>query len=145
MKTLGTTPSNTILIEETYGLNLGFVMSTGTPQRGMLVKMDTTGTVSPVTAVSQRPLGMVVSAYDKNAEPDSVRVATPFQQVVRMKFAAAINAGVEVAITGFDTADAVPTGAAAAATNIVTGVVLQRLTAAAGIVEVGILRNPYVK
>jgi hypothetical protein len=145
MKTLGTTPSTTILIEETYGLNIGFVMSTGTPQRGMLVKMDTTGTVSPVTAATQRPVGVIVSAYDKNAEANSVRVATPFQQIVRMKFAAAINAGVEVAATGFDTTDNVPTGAAAVTGNIVSGVVLQRLTASAGIVEVGILRTPYVK
>lgn len=142
MNTLGNTPKTICKIAEAYSINKGFVSAT-VLQRGTMVKLNTSGEVEPIAAVTDRPLGLVVAG--SITAGDEVTVQTEFNALVRCKADGAITMADELACSGVDAANEKLTQyKTAVATNFVSGIALS--DAADGEdVWVGIFRTSTVK
>jgi hypothetical protein len=142
LNTLGTVSSTIIIKEESYALTHSFSCATEI-DKGVLVKLNTDGTVSPVAAVTDRPLGFVTNGNKNHNPTDKVTVLVPFSAICNCVASGAVAIGDELA------GEAIATNGRqkwkkAVSNNIVSAVALE---AAANNEEVlvGVLRTPYVK
>lgn len=105
---LGTKQIRKTVHEESYVISIGFPF-TGSGSdyyQNMQVKLDTDGNVSPVTAVTDRVFGRVVSAWQ--GTDTSIRVAVPFESVIRVYSDAGINESQELSCSGHDATSGLP-------------------------------------
>lgn len=144
--TIGTEVRRPIFKEESYALVHGFPIAiTGSPAAPVDIKMyqpvklNSDGSVQPATATDW-PLGIVVSIYEGN-DKGKVRVMTPFMAIVRGKATGNLNAGVQVAYDGFDTADGVHKYKAATTSDFVVGITVSGESTGGTELKVGILRQ----
>lgn len=103
MYTTHQSPERIVSRELSYALVIGFpVYSTYTaPNQYDQVYLHTDGTVRPVAAVTDKPLGYIVSAYERTAG-SKVRIMTGFTAIVRGECDGTLTPGDEVACSGID-------------------------------------------
>lgn len=140
MNTLGdVTAKNVMPLKGLYLLNKCFIC-TALVVVGQPVKLNSNGTISPVAAATDIPLGHVVVGNGNDLE-NEVTVMTPYRAIILATADGAVTAGVRVSCTG------VAAGRGkyklAVTTNYVVG---QALTTAADTAEVvvGVYYNPYL-
>jgi hypothetical protein len=140
MQTIDYTAASVMPHSENHNIALCFIGAVANMKKGQLVYLSAANTVSPVTAATQRPIGIVV-AGNREIGTD-VTIQTQFQAVINGVAAGAIAAlGAQVACT-------VSTGAAPSfkvatlATDTVVGVALNTALDTAA-VSVGILKTFY--
>jgi len=144
LTTLGTATDRKVYEEESYVLSIGFTPATGqTFYQNMMVKLVNDGTVTPATAVTDRVLGRVVSNY-QITDP-TVRVAVPFESVIRVYSDAGIDEGTELSYSGWDATSGLPKYKTATTGDWVSAIALDAAedTTTAG--YVGVLRCGYKK
>ena len=131
--------------EEKHAIVLGFVCTDETVKVGQIVKLNTDGSVTGVTATTDKAFGIVGSAY--RTTDDTVRVYTPFVAVTQgeASSAAAIVAASPVACSGFDATTGLAIYKTAASGDTVIGICLVGQSASAVGLMVGIYRMPYLK
>lgn len=144
---MGSPARRGLYLEESYCLVVGFPTDATDLAPGNLVQLLTTGKVARISAASQRPLGYVVSSWQKN-DDGNVRVSTPFVACADNQNAAAeYTAGIELAATGSVDINGVQVTAYTQATSgqVVSAISLTPSTGANTPIAVGILRAPYIK
>jgi len=138
--TLGTTTTTGIIKHEDRCVSHSFECDAQVNQ-GALVKLNTDGTVSPVSAVTDKPLGVVIKG--NKAADENVTVLTPFVAIGNAVADGAVTAADELAGSGQD-ANGKQDFAPAAATHQVSAIALTGGADDATIL-VGYLRSAYIK
>lgn len=142
MYTLGSeTPEAIAPYEELHIIAYGFVC-TAIVGKTAIVKLNSDGTVSPITAVGDKAFGMVTTG---NTEANTkVVVLTPFMAIVRGLATATVATGAFVSAASWDTTDKLTKYTTTAAGGWATGLVLSGATLpASDAIVVGILRTPH--
>ena len=143
--TLGSTTAKAIMPKEQYGIITDTRICTVAVEEGETVKLNSDGTISPVSAATDIPHG-IVKVGNKGDADKLVTVQTPFRAIVRGQANAAITCGQRVAAVGTVTSsggEKLTDYKTAVTTNYVVG---QALTTAVddGTVDVGLYFNPYL-
>lgn len=120
----------------------GFPCGNVTLAVGAVVKLKNDGSVEPVTAVTDVPLGLVASGY--KTTDDTARVITPFCAIVNAEADGTLDEGDHVASSGFNATSKLGKYKKAVATNWVCGVVLKGGATTTEVV-IGFLETPYLK
>ncbi len=113
---------------------------------GETVKLNSNGTVSPVTAVTDIPLGTVMVGQRHGDVANLITVQTPFRAIVRGQANAAITCGQRVAALATVTSaggEKLTDYKTAVATNYVVGQALSSAVDDAE-VKVGLYYTPYL-
>lgn len=140
MHTLGFGAQTVISMSDDSNLTMSFATSTDL-KNGTFVKITGEGTVGPVTAVTDIPLGIVISSSEVKGEKRVV-VQTPFQMLVKGQASGAVTVGNNLDAEAFDIATELMKYKAHAAGNFIVGVALST-AATTEAVAVGVLRVPY--
>ncbi len=140
-ETLSSAKKNPLPLVESYSLNKGFVCDT-VVNEGAIVKLKVNGEVTPVTAVTDKVLGVVV--VGNKAISGKVTVQTNFSAIAVGQSDAATAIADEVACSGIDGGTLKTKYKVAVATNVIVGTVL---VGGANLAEVviGIHRQPNLK
>jgi len=103
MYTNNQTEERKISRELNYALVIGLPLASGytAPNDGDHVKLNTDGTISPVSATTDKAIGHIASAYTKTSGSD-VRVHTGWQALTRGECDGTLTPGDEVACSGID-------------------------------------------
>lgn len=137
-ETISPEKKNVLPLVESYSINKSFICDS-TVVLGQAVKLNTDGTVTPVTAATDVPIGIVVAP--NRADDTRITVQTFFSAVVLGVADSTVTTGNVVAITG-NTAGA-NKFKTAIATYFVVGIALTTATNT-NAVYVGLLRSPYL-
>ena len=140
MNTLGNKTNTKVTRELSWALNLGFPAASEV-LKGQMVKLNASGEVEPIAAVTDTPIGMVTKGA-KTAERATVQ--TNFSAVLTGRADGAVTTGNELSVSGWDTPNLSDQYAPSAATNVVCAIALSD-AADTEEVEVGIIINQYVK
>jgi hypothetical protein len=132
-------------VQESFEPESGF-----DPQEGQLVKLKTDGTIAPLAAATDIPLGVVhrrTSATRDHDTKATVGVKTYFGAIAYMAATGATNRGVEVAFASNLTVgtEKYTKFAAASTGNVVIGITLEAAAGADSIVKVGLFNGFYKK
>lgn len=138
--TVGGTTKRKMEMQESYMLVIGFPTVSTTLKEGQHVKLANDGTVSAVSATTDKSIGFVVSAYTGN-DAGSVKVATPFVAVVRGQANGTLDEGDEVATSGYDGTNDVAIYKKAVAGDYIVGVVLTGGSTGTVDNRIGLYRN----
>lgn len=141
LSTMGTETPQKVLKEESYSIAHSFIC-TAAVINGVMVKLNTDGTVSPCSAVTDKPIGYVTVGC--KAADERITVSTHFQAIVYAESDAGSTCGAELAQSGINTAVTNAKMKTAVSTNYVSAVALETATTGNPIL-VGILRQPYLK
>lgn len=141
LSTLGDETLLKIVKEESYAIAHSFIC-TAAVINGVMVKLNTDGTVSPCAAVTDKPIGFVTVGC--KAADERVTVVTPFQAIVYAESDSGSTCGAELAQSGINTAVTNAKMKTAVSTNYVSAVALETATTG-NLMQVGILRHPYLK
>lgn len=136
----GTTTTRVIEDEESYVLTQGFAV-TGTVSKNEMVKLNTDGTIASISALTQRPIGRVVSNFTRNDV--TARVAIPCESMLHAQANGTVAPADLLACSGYDSASGRPIYKTAVTTNYVSAIAFTGNTTGLDIV-VGILRQPYL-
>lgn len=139
-ETLKGTDANKMPLVESYSLNQGFVCDT-VVNISCVVKLLANGKVTPVTAVTDVPFGVVVAA--NKVVDGKVTIQTFFSAVVTGEAFANTTTGNRLAAKSWDATDLVTVYNVAVTTNYVVGIALSDALANAP-VKVGVLRTPFL-
>lgn len=138
MNTLGTNPSVKVSKEESYAIAHSFSCD-AIVKKGQLVKLKSNGDVTPVTAATDIPVGVVVVG---NAAVDTdVTVQTIFSAIMTALADGTVDEGNTLACTGHTTN--VPKFAVGVTTSVISAIALTGATTGLAI-TVGVLRTPYL-
>lgn len=141
LTTLGDDVKVKIMKEESYAIAHSFTC-TAAVKSGVMVKLNSAGTVSPCTAVTDIPIGMVHTGC--KAASERVVVLTNFSAIVEVESDGGHTCGNHLAQSGINTAGDRAKMKVAVSTNWVSSVALSTVTTTnKGFV--GILRTPYLK
>ncbi len=132
---------NTITLAESWALNKSFIsdtiVGTGTP-----MKLKTNGEVTPITAVTDKPFGIVTSGC--KAVGGRVTIQMPFASIVNAEADGTVAINDEVACSGMSVSTGTTAGYAkyktAVSTNYIIGRALTGNTTG-NLVIVGIYRS----
>jgi len=140
MRTISNEPKVLMEIEESYALVIGFPTAETTFKAGQMCKLNNDGTVGHITASTQRPLGVIASAWTKT-DKGNVRVFTPFVVIYSNAIAdGIIDEGDLLANSGVDTAG-LPKFKKGVTGDFISGVALKGGATTTSI-QVGVLRVP---
>lgn len=151
MYTTNSSPERIVSRELSGALVIGFPLySTYTaPNQFDQVYLHTDGTVRPVAAVTDEPLGYIVSAYTRTAG-DKVRVMTGFTAIMRGECDGTLTPGDKVACSGIDASAAYDPNPinkfkTAVSTNYVVGVCLVGGLTTTCEAMIGLYQKAYLK
>lgn len=142
ISTLGGTSRAIFINDENESIDIGHVCDTALVPLGTVVKLKTNGEVTPVTAVTDQPYGVL--SVGCKAIGDKVTVKTPFVAVVVGESSGTTAVNDDVAAQALNSGGTLMKYKTALETNWVIGKVLVGGANAAEI-RVGIYRNPYNK
>ncbi|MCB9047609.1 MAG: hypothetical protein H6550_15860 [Chitinophagales bacterium] len=128
--------------ENSYAICIGFPYTSGTFAKNMMVKLNSNGTVSPVAAVTDRPLGRVSSDWDGNNE-DHVRVIVPFIAEHTAYADGDIDENEFLSCSGYDTTSGLPKYKVATVGDWVSAVCKSGASDTTTTGRVGILYQPF--
>lgn len=141
LTTMGDETPLKIVKEESYAITHSFIC-TAAVINGVMVKLNTDGTVSPCAAVTDKPIGMVTVGC--KAASERITVRTAFAAIVYAESDAGSTCGAELAQSGINSAVTLAKMKTAVSTNYVSAVALETVTTG-NTFQVGILRHPYLK
>lgn len=145
MHTLGDTTRRQVKREESWGIAIGFPISGSNViadfTANMMVKLNNDGTVSPVAATTDLPLGRLTSTF-QDTDAGCVRVEVPFTAHMYAKANGTLDEGQLAACSGFDATNGIPIYKAAASGDWASAIVLVGGATTTINNEVGILRVP---
>lgn len=140
MSTMGNDTPLKLLKEESYCIAHSFIC-TDAVTNGVLVKLNTDGTVSPCASVTDKPIGMVT--VGSKADDERVTVLTPFVAIIYAESDAGSTCGAQLAQSGINTGGTNAKMKTAVTTNYVSAIALETATTGNPIL-VGILRQPFL-
>ncbi len=141
MHSLGFGAKTTVSMKDNENLAIGFI-APAVLEEGTVVKLTALNTIAPVDAVTDSPIGVVVTSEEKADGTFRAVIQTQFQMLVKGKaITGAVAVGDILAATSFDATDLLMEYAPAGA-NMVTGIALSAGAVGEQII-VGILRTFY--
>lgn len=139
MNTLGSTTNTKVTREESYALAIGFTAN-GALVKGQMVKLEAAGTVAPIAAATDHPIGMVTKG---GADGEEVTVLTNFIAILKGTADGAVDLANPVSVSGFNSTDERDNWADSTTSDFVMGIALSDALDEAEL-EVGVIRYPYI-